>query len=99
MRSMKNPTFLVYIYNVILYPRIYSRRRVQAPEDNFVHAEHNCCAGYCAQKVRRQAAVHGCHALFLPNELEALDQASVLWLSTSKCGGLAKTCADNLWSC
>lgn len=99
MLSMKYPTFLIYIYNMILYPRIYSRRRVQKPEDNFVHAEHDCCAGHCAQQMRRQTAVHGCHALFFPDELEALDQTGVLWLSASNCGGLAKTCANHLWLC
>ena len=98
MLSMRDPTFLIYIYNMILYPRIYSRRRIQKPEDNFVHAEHDCCAGHGAKQMRRQAAVHGCHALLFPDELEALDQAGVLWRSACDCGGLAKTCANNLLS-
>lgn len=52
-------------------------RGIEKPEDDLVHAEHDCCAGNGSKQVGGQAAVETDHALLLPDELETLDQTGV----------------------
>lgn len=70
-------------------------RRVEEAQDDLVHGKHHCRAGNRAHEVRCQAAVETHEAFFLPDELEALYQASVLELAVSH-GSLSKTGSRNL---
>lgn len=68
---------------------------MEEAQDDFVHGKHHCRAGNGAHQVRRQTTVKAHEALFLPDELEALYQASVLGLAVSH-GSLSQTGSRNL---
>lgn len=86
----------MYTMSIPRKQALCSRRSIQKPQDHLVHAEHDRRAGHRTEQMRSQTAVHGRHALLLEDELEALDQACVLWLSTRDSWCLAETRADDL---
>jgi hypothetical protein len=72
-----------------------SSRGTDCLENNFIDAKHDGSTGNGAEQVRGQAAVHCYHAFFLPDDLEALNQASVFRSSVLQ-GSLAKSGTCNL---
>ena len=58
-------------------------RRVQQSQDAFVHAEHDSSTGDGPEEMGRHASVEAEHALFLEDELEALDESGIFWPAVS----------------
>lgn len=71
------------------------RRRAAEAQDALVHGKHDGGAGDRPQQMRCQAAVETHHALLLPDQLEALDEAGVLELAVGH-GRLAHARAGDL---
>lgn len=69
--------------------------RVEEAQNDLVHAEHDCRTGHRSHEMRSQAAVEAHEAFFLPDELEALDQAGVLELAVCQ-RSLSQTSSGNL---
>lgn len=69
--------------------------RVEEAQNDLVHAEHDGRTRHRAHEMRSQAAVEAHEAFFLPDELEALDQAGVLELAVCQ-RGLSQTSSRNL---
>lgn len=71
------------------------RRRVEEAQDALVHGKHDGSARHGSKQMRSQAAVETHEALFLPHQLEALYQASVLEFAVcERC--LTKSSSRNL---
>ncbi len=58
--------------------RLIVGRDVKKTQDSLIHAKHNGSTWHCAHEVRCHASVEAKHAFLLEDELEALDQSSVL---------------------
>lgn len=69
--------------------------RVEEAQNDLVHAKHDCRTRHRSHEMRSQAAVETHEAFFLPDELEALDQAGVLELAVCQ-RSLSQTSSRNL---
>lgn len=70
-------------------------RCVEEAQNDLIHAKHDCRTRHRSHEMRSQAAVETHEALFLPDELEALDQAGVLELAVCQ-RSLSQTSSRNL---
>lgn len=69
--------------------------RVEEAQNDLVHAKHDCRTRHRSHEMRSQAAVETHEAFFLPDELEALDQAGVLELAVCQ-RSLSQSSSRNL---